>query len=177
MHPSTPPGLGEVQLLTSQTNQIEETLLCKWIHSVIHAQLSEKTFCALRLFGVMSPTVHSFKSLKTSPEEQTATEMTALTVHSPATGQGCRCPPCQQFRSPTVLRIGCLIFVGSVTCHVAQLDEGGRGQAWPELHPGGRRGSLYVVCLCWRALQGTPRLSQTERAFLCYLSGWRCSHF
>lgn len=80
MHPSTPPGLGEVQLLTSQTNQIEETLLCKWIHSVIHAQLSEKTFCALRLFGVMSPTVHSFKSLKTSPEEQTATEMTALTV-------------------------------------------------------------------------------------------------
>lgn len=115
------------------------------------------------------------KSWRTNSNRNDSTH--CLTVRSPATGQGCRCPPCQQFRSPTVLWIGCLIFVGSVTCHVAQLDEGGRGQAWPELHPGGRRGSLYVVCLCWRALQGTPRLSQTERAFLCYLSGWRCSHF
>lgn len=30
-HPSIPPGPGEVQLLTSQTDQIEETSLCKWI--------------------------------------------------------------------------------------------------------------------------------------------------
>lgn len=93
----------------------------------------------------MSPTVHSFKSLKTSPEEQTATEMTALTVRSPAAGQGCRCPPCQQFRSPTVLRIGCLIFVGRVTCHVAQLIEGGHGQAWPELTQVGA-GDSCMLC-------------------------------